>query len=279
MNPILPYAAFLVAYGNAKARLLGPSPAGSLAGVGAGLLVSGIVAAWSRAAGLDAHALGIGLRRESGAAGNPRDADDTVKNVQASSIGGSIRTGLLWGLGLGVFPLAAAALHLLPPDRPEATGLWPLFLRRIVLYLPLDTVLPEELAFRGLLLGWLLRAGGVDLSRRPAAPLPAPPCAASQLTGPLRGGPDRWLDLLRGPATWLVLVAAVPFVLWHLTLAWTEMRRPRLSELAGKLVGYFLGGVVFGCLRVGTGHLAGSMAAHWLFNALAMVAARTAARQ
>jgi membrane protease YdiL (CAAX protease family) len=260
MLSIPAYAAFLVAFGNAKAILLGPSPAGSLTGVGAGLLLSGVVVAWSRAARLGPAELGVAVHPPSAA-------------------GRSLRAGLLWGLGLGAVPLAAAYLDLLPSDRPEAEVPWPDLARRIALYLPLDTVLPEELAFRGLLLGWLLRARGLD-PRNPLGALasPARPAAGSSPMKGIQRLPGRLWSLLRGPATVPVLLAAVPFVLWHLALAWREMPEPRLGELAAKLVGYFLGGVVFRYLRVATGHLAGSLAAHWAFNALAMLAARVAAR-
>jgi uncharacterized protein len=127
---------------------------------------------------------------------------------------------------------------------------WSALLRRVMVFVPFDTVLPEELAFRGLLLGWLLRAGA-----------------------PEGGGQED----CRARVGWAVLVAAVPFVLWHLAIAVREMSELRLGELLVKLGGYYVGGVLFGYLRVATGHLAGSMVAHWLFNALGMVGVRAAA--
>jgi membrane protease YdiL (CAAX protease family) len=183
---------------------------------------------------------------------------------------------MLWGLALGAIPVAAAALRLLPADRPEGQLSRPALRRRLLAYLPLDTVLPEELAFRGLLLAWLLRAWGLH-PRRPLAKPPAPPLARSQRpTHP--DSPPPVLPWLRHPATRAVLLAALPFTLWHLEIARREMPTFRARELAGKLAAYYAGGVVFGYLRVTTGHLAGSLAAHWLFNALAMLAARAAAR-
>jgi membrane protease YdiL (CAAX protease family) len=65
-------------------------------------------------------------------------------------------------------------------------------------------------------------------------------------------------------------------VLWHLAIALREMSDFRLGEFLLKLVGYYVGGVVFGYLRVATGHLAGSVVAHWLFNGLSMVGVRAA---
>jgi membrane protease YdiL (CAAX protease family) len=108
-------------------------------------------------------------------------------------------------------------------------------------------VLPEELAFRGVLLGWLLRVHG--------------PGAGSRESDQRRVGRA-------------VLVAAVPFVLWHLAIAVREMSEFRLDELVVKMGGYYVGGVLFGYLRVATGHLAGSAVAHWLFNGLSMMGVR-----
>ncbi|HZS00696.1 MAG TPA: CPBP family glutamic-type intramembrane protease [Chloroflexota bacterium] len=250
---ILIYVGLLIAYGNGKTRALGASPAGSLRGVGAGLALVGAVVLWSRADGLSLGDLGL-----AGGCGAARR---------------SLRAGALWGLALGAVPLAAAALGLLPADRPEGQVGRRALRRRLLAYLPLDTVLPEELAFRGLLLAWLLRARGLALHRSLAQTPPVPgqwPARPGLLPAALA-----WL---RHPAAGAVLLAALPFTLWHLEIARGEMPTFRLPELAGKLIAYYLGGVLFGYLRVATGHLAGSLAAHWLFNALAMLAARAAAR-
>jgi len=101
--------------------------------------------------------------------------------------------------------------------------------------LPLQTAIPEELAFRGLLLGLLVR----------------------ELT-PLRA----------------TLVTSAIFVAWHLvvqvqTLAVTNFTSPWLIVPAMGLAfaGLFAGGVIFALLRLGTRNLAAAVMAHWLFDA------------
>lgn len=253
------FAIFLVLYGNVKTHLLDPSPAGSPYGVLAGLALVGLVAAWALARRFRAADLGVAL--------------DDVAAVRRS-----LRAGALTGLFFGLFPIALAALGLMPPDRPEADLGWGPLVWRVTLYLPLSTALPEELAFRGLLLAWLMRVAGLN-SRRPLGP-PLPGLqrpSLGSLAAVIRGLPTDVAAWIRRPVGQAVLLAALPFALWHLEIAWSEMREPRLLELIGKLFAIYLGGVLFGYLRVATGHLAGSVIAHWLFDALGMLAARGAA--
>jgi membrane protease YdiL (CAAX protease family) len=101
---------------------------------------------------------------------------------------------------------------------------------------PLLTALPEELAFRGLLLG---------LAMRQLSPVKA-----------------------------TALVSAV-FVAWHLviqaqTLALTNLAGPWMLTLAwgAALAGLFAGGLGFAFLRLSTHNLAGAVTAHWLFVAV-----------
>jgi len=101
-------------------------------------------------------------------------------------------------------------------------------LGRVLLYLPLDTIVPEEVAFRGVLLG--------ALRRRFRAPV-------------------------------AVVLAAVPFALWHTTLALSETPSQSATQLAVKVSGYFLGGVGFGALQAATRRLSAPLAAHWALNA------------
>jgi membrane protease YdiL (CAAX protease family) len=222
------FVAFLVVYGNVKAAVLDPSPEGSRGGVLAGLALVGLLAGWGRALGLSTAEVGIAL-------------DD--RRVVVRNLGWGALAGVLCGGAIVI----TAALGAVPPDRPEVSTEWSALLRRVLVFLPFDTVVPEELAFRGVLLGWLLRAGAPE---------------------------GRGEKHCRARVGWAVLVAAVPFMLWHLTIAVREMSEFRLGELLVKLGGYYVGGVVFGYLRVATGHLAGSAVAHWLFNGLSMMGVR-----
>ena len=101
--------------------------------------------------------------------------------------------------------------------------------------LPLLTAIPEELAFRGLMLGLLMR----------------------KLT-PLRA----------------TLVTSAIFVAWHgavqvQTLAVTNFTSPWLIVPAMGLAfaGVFAGGLIFAFLRLRTRNLAAAVMAHWLFDA------------
>src|SRR6266576_6107882 len=101
--------------------------------------------------------------------------------------------------------------------------------------LPLQTAIPEELAFRGLLLGLLMR----------------------KLT-PLRAA----------------LVTSAIFVAWHVavqvqTLALTNFTSPGQIVLATSLAvaGLLAGGLIFAFVRLRTHNLAGAVMAHWLFDA------------
>ena len=210
---------FLVAYGNAASLALGGvATAGGFAGIAIGWLLIGISSLWAgRVARLGLAE--IGLTRV-----------------------GAVRSA---GLGLLVaLALVGPALLILkfPPIFGNAVTYTPLasltredLLWRTLLFMPLDTVLPEEIAFRGVLLA--------GLRRRYAA----------------------------GPA---VVLAAAPFALWHgvllgRTLELTNLLTDPLSVGLGWLGGFaavFFGGVLFGIVRVATGHLAGSILAHWGFN-------------
>ena len=101
--------------------------------------------------------------------------------------------------------------------------------------LPLQTAIPEELAFRGLLLGLLMR----------------------KLT-PLRAA----------------LVTSAIFVAWHAvvqvqTLAVTNFTSPWLilPAMGLAVAGLFAGGMIFALLRLRTRNLAAAVVAHWLFDA------------
>jgi membrane protease YdiL (CAAX protease family) len=215
---------FLAAYGNVASLVLGTAtPAGGWPGVVVGLLLLTIVLTWARSSPpLTASELGLTRR------GLPR----------------SVVLGLLLALGTAV----PAVLFLrFPPLVGQPVEYAPLgtlsreaLLWRACVWMPLDTALPEEVAFRGVLLA-ILRRGWADA---PAA-----------------------------------LISAAAFTAWHgiivsRTVALTNLQAEPLLAALG-LLGAFLavavGGILFAWLRLFTGHLAGCMVAHWAFNAVLLL--------
>src|SRR5260370_38330376 len=145
------------------------------------------------------------------------------------------------GMGIGLTGLFLLALEvgtqLGPPItyKPLGGGSIKSVLTPAVVALPLQTAIPEELAFRGLVLGLLMQ----------------------ELT-PLRAA----------------LVASRIFVAWHVvvqvqTLAVTNFTNPWqiVPALGLAFAGLFAGGVIFALLRLRTRNLAGAVVAHWLFDA------------
>jgi len=112
--------------------------------------------------------------------------------------------------------------------------------RHLAIFLPLGAVLPEEVAFRGTLLAGLVRSMGT------------------------RAG---------------VTASALAFAAWHVVVAIATVSDTSLGQVAGlsviapvgALVVLFAGGVIMGALRVVTGSLATTIAAHWVFNAVILV--------
>jgi membrane protease YdiL (CAAX protease family) len=163
------------------------------------------------------------------------------------------RAGLLWGvlggLLLAVPPLAyflllplTAGTGLRVAEVHEAT--WGALLLRLLIFTPILVALVEEVAFRGFLLGRLRRA----LPQRTALAL---------------------------------LLSALAFALWHvtvnlLTLGETNIASAGLATVpvavAAGLVSVFVAGLVFGGLYLRTGGLAAPVLAHWLVDALMLIA-------
>lgn len=150
--------------------------------------------------------------------------------------------GLVWGTLVGLlgaapirvffaFPLVSRRAVTQPEFLGLGTGrlLWLLVTRFLV-----GSALLEEVAFRGLLHAKLLRL----MRPRPA-----------------------------------LLVNSGVFAAWHLVITWHNLRRsnlpPRLfpALYAGALAALFGGGLLFGLVRQASGHLAGSVVAHWLMVA------------
>jgi membrane protease YdiL (CAAX protease family) len=220
------FAAFLVLWGNVLHRIIGQTavlPGGSTQFVIAGAALIAVSLLVARALGLNASALGVAGR------------------------------GALRGIGVGVVAggavavLAVAATRLAPfiVGAPLVYG--PLvgvtgdrLALHVAFFLPLGAVIPEEVAFRGTLLGGLRRAMGLRAA---------------------------------------IVVSALTFALWHGFVAIATVADSTLGQtpgwwifgIAGAMVVLFFGGVIMAILRTITGALATSVAAHWVFNAVILV--------
>jgi len=218
------FAVLLVLWGNLLHPYLGSTavlPGGSWHFVLAGAALVGVSVVAARAIGLDAAALG---GRRAGA-------------FRGALIGASV-AGVIAAVDVLVLRLAPSIIGqpvgYTPLERVSADELG----RHIALYLPLGAVIPEEVAFRGTLLGGLLPRYGVRTA---------------------------------------VGASAVVFALWHGTVAvFTVMNTTMpvvliIPAIAGALLVVFVGGVIMAGLRLATGSLATSIAAHWVFNAVILI--------
>jgi len=218
------FVALLVGWGNAGSSLLGGTaqlPGGSLAYAITGVTLVAVSLAIARRAHLDRDAIGLGPGWLRGAA------------IGASG-GAAIAIAGIFALQLAPIIVGGPVVYDPLRDVTEAD-----LVRHIVFFLPLGAVLPEEIAFRGTLVG-LLRVGGA-----PAA----------------------------------VLGSAAAFALWHaavavVTVGATTVGAPSpwfLPAIVGALAVVFAGGVGLAWLRLWTGTLATTIAAHWVFNATLLV--------
>ena len=218
------FAAFLILWGNLLHPLIGATallPGGSWQFVVAGAALVGVSLVGARVIGLDASALGV--RRA-----------------------GALRGAVIGALAAGaIATVDVVVLRLAPSIIGQPVGYSPLARvsadelgRHIALYLPLGAVIPEEVAFRGTLLGGLLARYGVRTA---------------------------------------VTISAIAFALWHGTVAvFTVMNTTMpvvliIPAIAAALLIVFVGGLIMAGLRVATGTLTTSIAAHWVFNAVILV--------
>jgi len=211
-------ATILVVFGNAAGVAAGPNVVTvSWAAIAqsAGTLLIVIVA--SRWCGLTLAEAGIGR----------------TNLLRSSLIGAGIGLGLaaVLLLALEVGAQLGTPITYQPLRGASISGV----LTHALVGLPLQTAIPEELAFRGLVLGLLMR----------------------KLT-PLRAA----------------FVTSAIFVAWHLavqvqTLAVTNLTSPWqiLPAMGLAFAGLFAGGVIFALLRLRTRNLAAAVVAHWLFDA------------
>jgi membrane protease YdiL (CAAX protease family) len=217
------FAALLVLWGNATSGLLGGTarlPGGSLEFAVAGLALVAISIAFARALGLDSAAVGLGR----------------VGFARGAAVGAT--------LGIACATLAVAALRLVAPlivgreveYAPLAQVTEIELVRHVAVLLPLGTVVPEELAFRGVLLGGVVRR----MRQRDA-----------------------------------LIISGATFALWHLGVAVATVDDTTLGSpspwfglaIVVALAILLLGGSGLAWLRLRTHSLAATIAFHWTFNA------------
>jgi len=222
------FAILLVLWGNLLHPLIGSTailPGGSWQFVlaGAALVAVSILAA--RAIGLDAAALGL---RRAGA----------LRGALVGAFAGAFIATTAVAIMRGVVPaLIGQPVIYEPLSRVAAGDLY----THIAFFLPFGAVIPEEIAFRGTLLGGLLARYGVRAA---------------------------------------VTASAIAFALWHGTVAFFTVMNTTMPvvliipAIAGAFVVLFVGGVTMASLRLTTGSLLTSIAAHWAFNAIILVGLR-----
>jgi membrane protease YdiL (CAAX protease family) len=218
------FAILLVLWGNLLHPLIGSSavlPGGSWQFLLAGAALIGVSLLAARISGLDAQALGL---RRAGV-------------VRGAAVGALV-AGAIAAVDVVVLRLAPSIIGQPVGYSPLARLSADELARHIALYLPLGAVIPEELAFRGTLLGGLLPKYGVRIA---------------------------------------VTLSAATFALWHGTVAVVTVTNTAmpvvliLPAIVGALVIVFVGGFIMAGLRVVTGTLTTSIAAHWVFNAVILV--------
>ena len=222
------FAILLVLWGNLLHPLIGSTailPGGSWQFVlaGAALVAVSILAA--RAIGLDAAALGLG---RAGA----------LRGALVGAFAGAFIATTAVAIMRGVVPaLIGQPVIYEPLSRVAAGDLY----THIAFFLPFGAVIPEEIAFRGTLLGGLLARYSVRAA---------------------------------------VTASAIAFALWHGTVAFFTVMNTTMPvvliipAIAGAFVVLFVGGVTMASLRLTTGSLLTSIAAHWAFNAIILVGLR-----
>lgn len=221
------FAAALVCWGNVVSAFLGPTarlPGGSWPFVLSGVLLIGVTLLWSRRAAL--------VRSELGLVFDGALAGSAVGLAMALTVAlpavALLRSGFPLGQPIAYAPLSGVE------DRALALHL--------ALFLPFGAVIPEELAFRGALLGALLRRSGA---------LPA------------------------------AVGSAAAFACWHVGVTFATVRDTPLASsplfplaIAAALAVVFVGGLLFAALRLRTGTLISTIALHWAFNAAVLVGLR-----
>jgi membrane protease YdiL (CAAX protease family) len=221
------FAAFVVLYGNALQPMVGATawlPGGSWSFVIAGAMLVLVCVAGANSFGL--RVTDVGLRRDTALAG---------------FLVGAIAGAAVAIVGVVALRLVAPAIVGREIDYAPLRSVTSVDLERhLLLFLPLSDIAPEELAFRGVLLGALLRR----MNTRNA-----------------------------------VLISAAAYALWHVAVAVvtvgdTTLGPPSawfLPATVAALLAVFAGGLAFAWLRLATRSLTASLAAHWVFNSVVLV--------
>jgi membrane protease YdiL (CAAX protease family) len=220
---LLTLAAFLVVYENVVTLITGGELFFSVpAALAIAAFLIAVMAAWSRRSNLTLAELGITWQRAAPGAA----IGLAVASVVAALAVVTLRSGVVVEGPVEYSPFASMTLA-------DA-------LMRALVWVPLATVVPEELAFRGVLLA-LLR----------------------------RSYPDAQAAML----------SAIPFGLWHALIIVHTVGRTSLARTPGTMaigilggfVAVAIGGWLFAQLRIRSGNLITSMACHWAFNASILI--------
>lgn len=222
------FAAFLILWGNLLHPVIGATallPGGSWQFVAAGAALVVLSLAAARVLRLDGAALGL---RRAGA----------VRGAAIGAVTGGLIAASAVAVLRGIAPAVIGQPVVYEPlAQVAAADLTP----HIVFFLLFGAVIPEEVAFRGTLLGGLLARYEVRSA---------------------------------------VIASAVTFSLWHGTVAvFTVMNTTMpvvviIPAIAGALAILFVGGAIMASLRLATGTLMTSIAAHWAFNAVILLGLR-----
>jgi membrane protease YdiL (CAAX protease family) len=245
---VLGLAAALVIFGNAKAWwdlvVLQSTAAGSTFAIGAGIALVLVILGVAVLIRTDLCGLGVAGGRLRPSLG----LGFSIGGTAALAGGAVILGGALAARRLGVQ---------LADVTPAASVPWGPLLWRAVLLLWVDTVIPEELAFRGAL---LLTLDGSGTSNAPVCPA---------------GFRGTWLAVGRAAMRPAVLISSAVFAAWHVVVVLQD-GPPDVLTVTGKLLVIAVGGLLFGGLRLVGGNLLAPIVGHWLFDLVAMIAARLA---
>ena len=240
--------AALVVFGNAKSWwdlvVLHTTAAGSTFGVGAGIAL--VLAILVVAPMVGAPFSGLGL------------ADGSWRSSLRLGLWICGPAALAGGALIIVGSIVASGLGWKVTDvTPAASVPWGPLLWRALLLLWVDTVLPEELGFRGALM--------LGLNGQTAASVSVESLSYRRA----------WLEVSREAVRPAVLISSVAFAAWHVVVVFQD-GVPDSTTIVGKLLVIAVGGLLFGGLRVVSRNLLAPVVGHWVLDMVAMLAARFA---